>query len=199
VNVNPTTPTDIDPETLRDLLDRDKAFLVDVREAFEHAAERIEPSFLCTLSDFDADDIRARSEGKRVVFHCRSGVRSMEAARRFAQGDEQTFHLAGGILAWKRAGLATVRSVGSPKIDIMRQVQIAAGTLVLVGVLGGVLVTPWLLVLSGFVGSGLVFAGVTGWCGMAKLLGAMPWNRVPRRSSQSSPMIGPSAAKNQAV
>jgi len=42
----------------------------------------------------------------------------------------------------------------------------------------GVTLSPWALVLSGFVGCGLMFAGISGWCGMAKLLGAMPWNKV---------------------
>ena len=60
----------------------------------------------------------------------------------------------------------------------MRQVQITAGSLVLIGLLAGVLASPWALILSGFVGAGLVFAGASGWCGMAVLLARMPWNRV---------------------
>jgi hypothetical protein len=63
-------------------------------------------------------------------------------------------------------------------MPIMRQVQMIAGSLVLVGVVAGVLATPWALALSAFVGGGLLFAGASGWCGMAKLLGRMPWNRI---------------------
>ncbi|WP_370515216.1 DUF2892 domain-containing protein [Erythrobacter sp. THAF29] len=59
----------------------------------------------------------------------------------------------------------------------MRQVQIAAGILILVGVVLGTLTSPLWYGLSGFVGAGLLFAGVTGWCGMANLLSLMPWNR----------------------
>ena len=59
----------------------------------------------------------------------------------------------------------------------MRQVQIAAGSLVLLGVLLGFLWRPEFYALSGFIGAGLLFAGITGWCGMAKLLVVMPWNR----------------------
>ena len=62
-------------------------------------------------------------------------------------------------------------------LEIMRQVQIAAGMLVLAGVLLGVFVAPAFLGLSAFVGAGLLVAGVTGWCGMANLLRIMPWNR----------------------
>ena len=60
----------------------------------------------------------------------------------------------------------------------MRQVQIAAGLLVLLGVLGGLFLTPALFGLAGFVGAGLTFAGLSGFCGMARLLAVMPWNRA---------------------
>ena len=60
----------------------------------------------------------------------------------------------------------------------MRQVQIAAGALILAGVILSVTVNPAFLGLSAFVGAGLTFAGVTGWCGMAHLLALMPWNKA---------------------
>jgi len=62
-------------------------------------------------------------------------------------------------------------------IPVMRQVQITAGSLVVLGVALAA-VSPWFLALSAFVGCGLVFAGATGWCGMAKLLALMPWNKA---------------------
>jgi rhodanese-related sulfurtransferase len=61
---------------------------------------------------------------------------------------------------------------------MMRQVQIAAGSLVLIGVGLGAAVHPGYYALSGFVGAGLVFAGATGTCGMARLLALAPWNRM---------------------
>ena len=64
----------------------------------------------------------------------------------------------------------------------MRQVQIVAGSLVVLGVVLGLLVAPSFFALSAYVGAGLVFAGSTGWCGMAKLLAVMPWNRVTRKA-----------------
>ncbi len=60
----------------------------------------------------------------------------------------------------------------------MRQVQIGAGGLTLIGVALGFLVHPGFFGLSAFVGAGLTLAGATGWCGMAMLLRAMPWNRA---------------------
>jgi hypothetical protein len=60
---------------------------------------------------------------------------------------------------------------------MQRQVQIVAGSLVLAGLLLALLISPWFAAVSAFIGAGLVFAGASGWCGMAHLLGAMPWNR----------------------
>jgi rhodanese-related sulfurtransferase len=84
--------------------------------------------------------------------------------------------LDGGLAAWKHAGLPVVADRRAP-LPIMRQVQIAAGSLVLLGVILAVLVSPWFMALSAFVGAGLVMAGVTGFCGLANLLAHMPWNR----------------------
>ena len=62
-------------------------------------------------------------------------------------------------------------------ISLERQVRIAAGTLGLVGLALGQWVPPWGIALSGFVGAGLVFAGLTDTCGMGMLLARMPWNQ----------------------
>ena len=83
-----------------------------------------------------------------------------------------------GLAGWKRSGLPTRVNRKAP-ISILRQVQIIAGSLVLLGVLLGWLVSPWLYGLSGFVGAGLAFAGISGTCAMAKLLRLLPYNRRP--------------------
>jgi hypothetical protein len=88
----------------------------------------------------------------------------------------EAYKLAGGIEGWKQAGLPVVTDDRQP-IEINRQVMIAAGSLVLLFVLLGGLVAPAFCLLAGLIGAGLVFGGVSGWCGMAKLLEAMPWNR----------------------
>ena len=113
-----------------------------------------------------------------MVFHCRSGKRSRDAATRFgATGPGEVFYLDGGIEGWKTAGHAVTRAKKAG-LPIIRQVMLVAGTMVMAGVALGAAVSPWFYGLSAFVGAGLFFAGATGWCGMAMLLGKMPWNRV---------------------
>lgn len=152
------------------------AILVDVREADEHARERIPGARHCALSRLDSESPARRGDGV-LIFHCRSGARTMANASRLAAASNcQAYALEGGLDAWKKAGLPITVDRRQP-IEIMRQVQIVAGSLVLIGVVLGYLVSPVFFALSGFVGGGLLFAGVSGFCGMARLLALMPWNR----------------------
>lgn len=170
------TLSTLSPADARALIDQG-ARLVDIRGTDEHARERI-PGALNLPLDRIGDLPR---DGRSVVFHCRSGMRTTANAARLAAaaGDAPAFVLAGGIDAWRGAGEATVADKRQP-LEIMRQVQIAAGALVLAGVVLGVLVAPGFLGLPAFVGAGLMVAGITGWCGMANILRAMPWNRRAR-------------------
>jgi len=162
---------------VKEWLDRGEAVVVDVREPFERASERIKGSVHQPLGRLSPESLPAPDE-TRVVFQCRVGKRSATAAQRYARTrGGRAFNLEGGIEAWKQAGLPVERGEGGPPIPIMRQVQIAAGSLVMLGVLLGAFVSPWFLILAGFVGAGLLFAGALGWCGMAMLLGRAPWNR----------------------
>lgn len=169
------TLTSIDPDRARRLI-AEGAVLIDIREPDEHARERLPDARNEPLSRLAAV---AGGGAPALIFHCRSGARTAaNAGRLAAASDCPAYLLEGGIEAWKKAGLPVVVDRRQP-IEIMRQVQIAAGSLVVLGVALGLLVTPSLLVLSAFVGAGLMFAGVTGWCGMARLLSLMPWNRRP--------------------
>jgi rhodanese-related sulfurtransferase len=167
----------ISPDDAARLLREGKATLVDVREADEHARERIPGARNLPLSRLGAG--AAAEPGRAVLFHCRSGARTAGNAAQLAAGAGgcEAFVVEGGLDAWKRAGLPVAVDRRQP-IELMRQVQITAGALVVIGVLGGAFVAPWLYGLAGFVGAGLVFAGVTGTCGMARLLRLMPWNRA---------------------
>lgn len=167
----------MDAATVQRWLDEDKAVLIDVREAMEYNREHIIGARLVPLSGFDAADF-ARDAGKIAVCQCRTGSRSAKAAAQIvATGFKEVYSLQGGIEAWKQAGLPVHLNKKAP-IDIIRQVQIAAGSLVLLGVALALTISPWFMALSAFVGAGLVFAGATGTCGMASLLALMPWNRT---------------------
>lgn len=170
-----TLPT-IDPSRARKLLD-EGAVLVDIREADEHAREHVPGARHNPLSRLATVET---PPGKAVIFHCRSGARTAAIASRLAGTAAcDVYVLEGGLEAWKNAGLPVAVDRRQP-IEIMRQVRIVAGSLVLLGVLLGVAVAPVFFAFSAFVGAGFAFAGITGWCGMAKLLGAMPWNRPSR-------------------
>ncbi|RDV05591.1 rhodanese family protein [Undibacter mobilis] len=153
------------------------AVLVDIREADEHARENIPGARHHALSLLDRD-MPARPGDDVLIFHCRSGMRTKTNAGKLANvaGGCEAFILEGGIDAWKKAGLPVSLDRKQP-IDMMRQVQIGAGSLALLGALLGFLVNPVFYALSGFVGAGLLVAGVTGFCGMARVLALMPWNR----------------------
>jgi rhodanese-related sulfurtransferase len=112
-----------------------------------------------------------------VIFHCRSGHRTqVNASALKACAACDAYALEGGLDAWKKAGLPIVADVSQP-LELQRQVQIAAGSLIVLGAVLGVTVSPWFHALSGFVGAGLVFAGASGFCGLARVLTRMPWNR----------------------
>ncbi len=166
----------ISPERAAELV-RAGAVLIDIREVDEHARERIPGARHHALTRIDRES-PARSGDDVLIFHCRSGARTQGNAPRLAAAAPkcETYILEGGLDAWKKAGLPVALDRSQP-IDIMRQVQIVAGSLVLLGVVLGVFVAPAFYALSGFVGAGLLFAGVSGFCGMARLLAVMPWNR----------------------
>ena len=169
----------ISPAEARRRLADSSAVLIDIREPMEHAREAIPEARLASLSTLTAESLPAAGENQpAVIFHCQSGKRTADnAARLKGCGAPEAFILEGGLSGWKAAGFATRLDRTKP-IEVQRQVQIVAGMLVLLGLILAWLVAPQLILLSAFVGAGLVFAGISGWCGMAQLLGAMPWNRM---------------------
>lgn len=172
----------ISPAEARRLIDTG-AVLVDIRGADEHARERIPGARHLPLPEIETGASLNAEGAPAVVFHCRTGARTAaNAARLQAAAGCDAYIVEGGLDAWRKAGLPVEEDRSRP-LPLMQQVQIAAGGLVLAGVVLGYLVTPWAFGLAGFIGAGLLVAGLTGWCGMARLLGHMPWNS---RASASS-------------
>ena len=167
----------ISPALAKRLLD-EGAMLVDIREADEHAREKIAGAQPLPLSKLDEAGLAVHG-GDPVLFHCKSGARTLANAPRLAAkvGEScRVYIVEGGLDAWKKAGLPVITDRRQP-LELMRQVQIAAGGLAFIGTLLGLLVSPWFFGVPLFVGAGLMNAGVTGFCGMARLLLHMPWNR----------------------
>jgi rhodanese-related sulfurtransferase len=112
-----------------------------------------------------------------VYVHCRSGARAKKAIEELeALGvTADLVNVEGGLVAWSEAGFPTGSHTN--RLPIMRQVFITAGALVVIGVVLSMIIHPSYVYLALFVGVGLIFAGVTGWCGMSHLLARMPWNK----------------------
>ncbi|WAC17765.1 rhodanese-like domain-containing protein [Luteolibacter sp. SL250] len=165
--------TTITPTALRELLTADpSAELIDVRTPLEFREVHAQGAKNLPLDTLDPSSL---PDGKPIYLLCRSGQRATRAAEKFSSSQLPVV-VEGGTLAWVEAGLPVVRSE-KKVIGLERQVRIAAGSLVLTGFLLGWFVNPHFFFLSGFVGAGLVFAGITDWCGMGLLLAKAPWNR----------------------
>ncbi|WP_169974623.1 rhodanese-like domain-containing protein [Tautonia rosea] len=154
--------------------------LVDVRTPVEFREFHAEPARLVPLDQLEPKSVMDARNGSRdepLYLICRTGNRAHKAAEKFlSAGFENVVNVEGGTQAWEAAGLPVVR--GKKAISLERQVRIAAGTMVAIGTVLGAFVNPWFLVIPGFVGAGLVFAGITDTCGMGMMLAKMPWNRV---------------------
>jgi len=154
-----------------------QAVLVDIREADERARSHAPGSIHAPASRLGSGPL-AIPAGSTVIFHCQSGSRTAQHALALAATVPgcRVLLVEGGIGALNAAGVKIAEDKRAP-LPIMRQVQITAGSLVLLGAVLGALVDPRFHALSAFVGAGLVFAGIMGLCPMANFLALMPWNR----------------------
>lgn len=154
--------------------------LIDVRTPMEFAEVHVPQAQSIPLDEINPKNLAGSGriqQDQPVYLLCRSGGRAAKAAEKFArEGFGQPVVVAGGTLAWIEANLPVTRGQ-TMVISLERQVRIAAGLLVLLGVLLGWFVHRGFFGLSAFVGAGLVFAGVTDFCGMGLLLAKMPWNK----------------------
>ena len=171
-----TLPT-ISPERAAELVKRGEAKLVDIREADERARAHIPGSAHLPLSGDETRGLEARP-GQKLLFHCASGNRTSDNAEALAARAAgcEAYMVEGGLQAWRKAGLPVEENKRAP-LPLMQQVQITAGGLALAGTVLGALVHPAFHAISGIVGAGLIMAGLTGLCPMARALGQMPWNR----------------------
>lgn len=167
----------VDANTLKRWIDSGKAVVVDVREPAEHAAENISGATLLSLGGISKSKL-PETGGKKLVIHCRSGKRSTSACEKLLAEDPdlEIYNLEGGISAWSSAG-HNVQSSGKFFLPLDRQVQLTIGVCVFAGSLLAYFVNPLFAILTGFFGAGLIFAGLSGYCGLAMVIAKMPWNQ----------------------
>lgn len=154
--------------------------VIDVRDKNEYASGS-EASICWPVSEINGESTsefvkqQKLSPDKTVVLLCARGMRAAQAA-------EKLRPLIPNPIAVVEGGHAALASTGSAKqsISIERQVRIAAGTLVLLGVIGSLVIDPIVILLPAFVATGLIYAGITEWCGLGLLMMKMPWNKMSK-------------------
>jgi rhodanese-related sulfurtransferase len=159
---------------------------VDVRSATEFAAGHVPGAVNIPMDQVESrlDDF---NPSLPVVLICQSGVRAKMVSAFLRQCRQDVSVLEGGTAAWAKAGLPLVVSTKSTW-SLERQVRLAAGLIALLGAVLGALVDVHWVYLSGFVGLGLTFAGLSDICPLGILLGKMPWNAV-RQCKTTLPVI----------
>jgi rhodanese-related sulfurtransferase len=161
---------------LKNWLDNKEAVLVDVREPAEHKAAQICGASLVPLGGVCKAQL-PNLKGKKLVIHCQKGGRGGTACQKLLAEDPSLdiYNLEGGLEAWNAVGLP-VSCNKKLILPLERQVQLTVGLAVLTASLLGFFVSPNYFLLSAFFGAGLTFAGLTGFCGLARVLAKMPWN-----------------------
>jgi rhodanese-related sulfurtransferase len=152
--------------------------LVDVRTPAEYGSAHLAQAINIPLDKINPESIQktiGTTEGPIHII-CQSGARGAMACEKLAQaGIRELINVEGGTGAWITAGFPVIR--GKKAMSLERQVRIAAGFLVFTGVVLGFFVHPYAYGLAGFVGAGLMFAGITDTCAMGMLIAKMPWNQ----------------------
>jgi rhodanese-related sulfurtransferase len=163
----------INANELRNLIEKNDALIIDVREPSEYYSEHIEGAILMPLSNFNPNELPKTN--KKVILYCRSGKRGGMACEKI-DSDENIFNLDGGILAWKNSGYSV--KIGQKKcMPLDQQVHAIIGSCVLLFSILAYFVNINFIFAPMFFGAGLTFAGLTGFCGLAMLLARAPWNK----------------------
>jgi len=170
----------ISVKELAELKNRSSIDLIDVRTPVEFREVHVEGAKNVPLDSLDPKLVASARNGnstETLYVICKSGGRSAKGAQKFIDaGFLNVISIDGGTSAWDAAGYPVTR--GKKAMSLERQVRILAGFLVLSGAVFGVLVHPYFIGLSAFIGAGLMFAGITDTCGMGMMLAKMPWNQV---------------------
>jgi rhodanese-related sulfurtransferase len=178
----------VTPHELYELLDENREVeLLDVRTPGEHAAAHVPGARLLPLDDLHAPTFlnQRGASDKPIYVICQTTRRARKAIKRFQRaGFDRCVLVEGGTQAWLAAGLPVNRGA-SPALPLMRQVHIAVGLISGAGAVLALKVNPRFALVPLFTSCGLLFAGLTGFCGLALLLAKMPWNRLGKERANS--------------
>lgn len=152
--------------------------LIDVRDRAEYASGS-EASVCWPVSEINGETTakfvkeQQLSPDQTVVLLCARGMRATQAA-------EKLRRLLPNPISVVEGGHAALASSGrsKTKMSIEGQVRIAAGIVVLASIVGSALIHPALIAIAMFMAGGLIFSGITDWCGLAMLMMKMPWNKL---------------------
>ena len=149
--------------------------VLDVRTPAEFESQHIAGAYNVPLDTLSEHGPEIHNVSDPIVLVCRSGQRARKAEEALRTSGMANLHvLEGGMSAWIAAG-QPVRH-GAPRMSLERQVRIAAGALAATGGILALVINPLFAVVPAFVGSGLVFAGITDSCTLGMLLGRLPYN-----------------------
>lgn len=152
--------------------------VIDVRDRAEYAAGSeaqvcwpLNEISSSTLSNFVKE--QKLDPNQTVVLLCARGMRASQAAEKLRPLIPNPI----AVVEGGHAALAEASGV-KPPMSIERQVRITAGIIVLTGIFGSLLIHSLMIIISIFMASGLIFAGITDWCGLGLLMMKMPWNNI---------------------
>jgi len=173
----------ISPQQLHEVKLRGRyAPVLDVRSIAEYRAGHIPGAQVIPIDTLSADALavafKRPSLGREETLYisCHTGPRALQAAQRLQQaGFDNLSLIEGGTQRWEQFGLL-LEPCGKA-LSLERQVQIAIGSLLVLKVFLGFSVHELFFALTAMIGIGLIVAGTTRWCGMARLIAHLPWNR----------------------
>ena len=171
------TQRTVTAQTLKTWIDKGEAIVIDVREPAEFSSGHIADAQSIPLSQVCATAL-PNFTGKKVVINCQRGARGTAACQKLHADltDAELYNLEGGISAWIDAGFP-VTGQQACQMPLIQQTQIAVGIWILVSVALTLTISPFFSLLAAIPGAGLIYAGLTGACGLTNLIALLPWNK----------------------
>ena len=185
-----TADTEVRSITPRDLYRKwhrgEEIEIIDMRFPISFAEVHAPKARSVPFETLDPHEVMVQREGaadEPLYIICQIGVRSRDAARLFIEaGFTNVVNVEGGTRAWQQAGFPVVHE-RQRGLSLRRQVQLAAGSLVVAGSAVGLFLSPVFIAIPAAVGAGLIYTAASDNCAMGMVLAKMPWNRPDKISA----------------